>query len=101
MASELRVFVDADVIFAGAASPSEHSASNVILRMAEITLIKAMTSAQAITEVELNLTKKLPTKLPEFQQIVSRSLVVVDSPKFEIRHHHLKIPKKPLSSSYK
>jgi hypothetical protein len=47
MASKLNVFVDADVIFAGAASPSEYSASNVVLRMAEITLINAITSAQA------------------------------------------------------
>ena len=36
--SKPRVFVDADVLFAGAASPSEHGASFVVLRMAEITL---------------------------------------------------------------
>ena len=30
-----RIFVDADVLFAGASSPNEHSASLVILRMAE------------------------------------------------------------------
>ena len=32
-----RIFIDADVLFAGAASPNEHSASLVILRMAGIT----------------------------------------------------------------
>ena len=83
MASKLNVFVDADVIFAGAASPSEYSASNVVLHMAEVTLINAITSAQAITEVERNLTEKLPAILPEFRQIVSRSLKVVDIPKPE------------------
>jgi hypothetical protein len=36
---KLRVFVDADVIFAGSAAPSEHSASHVVLRMGEITLL--------------------------------------------------------------
>ncbi len=39
-----RVFVDADVLFAGSASPSEHSASLVVLRLAEITLIEALAS---------------------------------------------------------
>ncbi len=34
---EIRVFFDSDVIFAGAASPNEYSASLVLLRMAEIT----------------------------------------------------------------
>ena len=37
-----RVFVDVDVLFAGAAAPSEHGASLTILRMAEITLIEAL-----------------------------------------------------------
>ena len=35
-----RVFVDSDVLFAGAASGAEHGASLVVLRMAEITLIE-------------------------------------------------------------
>ncbi len=59
-----RVFVDADVLFAGAALPSEHSASLVILRLAEITLLDAMASQQVITEAERSLREKLPDKLP-------------------------------------
>ncbi len=47
-----RVFVDADVLFAGAASPREYGASLVILRMAEITLIDAVTCHQVTIEVE-------------------------------------------------
>lgn len=47
-----RVFVDADALFAGAAAPSEHAASLVVLRMAEITLIDAVTSQQVIGEVD-------------------------------------------------
>lgn len=39
-----RIFVDADGLFAGAASPSEHGASLLVLRMAEITLVEALTS---------------------------------------------------------
>jgi len=81
--SKVKVFVDADVIFAGSASPSEHSASNVILRMAEITLIDAVTSQQAITEAERNLALKLPGALPVFGLLVSRSLQITPSPTVE------------------
>ena len=75
-----RVFVDADVLFAGAASPSEHGASLVILRMAEITLIEAVASQQVVVEAERNLAEKLPGTLPAFRLIVSRCLRVVPDP---------------------
>lgn len=75
-----RVFIDADVLFAGAASPNEHSASNLILRMGELTLIEAMTSTQVITEAERNILAKLPKALPAFQLLASRCLRVVDDP---------------------
>jgi predicted nucleic acid-binding protein len=75
-----RIFIDADVLVAGAASPNEHSASNLLLRMAELTLIEAITSTQVITELERNLHDKLPKALPAFQLLVSRSLRVVADP---------------------
>lgn len=75
-----RVFVDADVLFAGAASGSEHGASLVLLRMAEITLIDAIASAQVIAEVERNLEGYLPGALPVFRQLVGRCLRVVPDP---------------------
>lgn len=75
-----RVFVDADALFAGAASPSDHGASLVVLRMAEITLIDAFTSRQVITEVERNLQVKLPPALPAFQMLVQRCLTIVPDP---------------------
>ena len=75
-----RVFVDADVLFAGAASPTEHGASLVVLRMAEITLIEAIASQQVITEAERNLAGYLPAVVPAFQALVSRWLQVVPSP---------------------
>ncbi|MBS1250707.1 MAG: hypothetical protein MAG431_02302 [Chloroflexi bacterium] len=81
--SKPRVFVDADVLFAGAASPTERGASLVTLRLAEITLIDALTSQQAIVEANRNLSEKLPHKLPEFRLIVSRCLQVVPDPKPE------------------
>ncbi len=75
-----RVFIDADVLFAGAAAPTEHGASLVILRMAEITLIEAVTSEQAIAEVERNLSAKMPAALPTFRLLVARCLRVVSDP---------------------
>ena len=76
-----RIFVDADVLFAGSASSSEYGASLVVLRMAEITLIEAITSQQVVTEVECNLRTKMPKALPAFQLLVSRCLQVVADPK--------------------
>jgi predicted nucleic acid-binding protein len=75
-----RVFVDADVLFAGSASPTEHGASLIILRMAEITLIEAITSQQVILEVERNLEEKIPKALPSFLMLVSRCLQVTPDP---------------------
>ena len=75
-----RVFVDADVLFAGAAAPSEQGASLVVLRLAEITLIDAVASRQVIDEVERNLAGKLPAALPSFHLIVHRCLCVVPDP---------------------
>jgi hypothetical protein len=75
--------VDADVLFAGAAAPSEHGASLTILRMAEITLIEALTCQQAISEAERNLAAKLPVALPAFRLIVSRCLQIVFDPTAE------------------
>lgn len=89
-----RIFIDADVLFAGAASPNEHSASNLILRMAELTLIEAITSTQVITEAERNLTEKIPKALPAFRLLVSRSLKIVEDPDpaLLVVHHGLADP---------
>jgi len=75
-----RVFVDADVLLAGAASPSEHGASLVVLRMAEITLIDAVVSEQVIAEAERNLAAYLPSALPAFRELVNRCLRIVSDP---------------------
>ena len=75
-----RVFVDADVLFAGAASPSQYGASLLILRLGELTLIDAVTSEQVVTEAERNLAAKMPHALPLFRLLVERALTVVPNP---------------------
>ena len=84
-----RVFVDADVIFAGAAAPTEHGANLTVLRMAEITLIEAITSQQAVTEAECNLEAKLPATLPMFRLSEENFLLWVRS---GARKEHLPRP---------
>ena len=74
------VFLDADVLFAGAAAPTEHRASHIVLTLGEMTLIECLTSTQVVTEVERNLGAKLPQKLPELRLLLSRSLKVVPDP---------------------
>jgi predicted nucleic acid-binding protein len=77
---KLLVFLDADVIFAGSAAPTEHSASNLVLQLGEIGLIECITSTQVTVEVERNLENKLPVKLPELRLIISRSVRIVPDP---------------------
>lgn len=72
--------MDADVLFAATALPSEHGAGLTILRMAEITLLDAMASEQVIVETERNLSAKLPATLPTFRLLVDRCLTVVPVP---------------------
>lgn len=85
---QLRVYIDADVLLASAASPSEHSAGQVVLGLSEITLIDAITSELAVEECERNLKAKLPDAISTFQVLVQRSVQVVPAPPKEIVHQH-------------
>ena len=79
-AEKVRVFIDADVLFAGAASPRDYSASSLILLLSELTLIEAITSEQAVREAERNLQKKVPQALPVFQFLIARAVTVTSQP---------------------
>lgn len=59
-----RVFVDANVLIAGADSRSD--ANHAVLKLAELELIQLVTSRQVLDEAERNLRKKLPRALPNF-----------------------------------
>jgi predicted nucleic acid-binding protein len=64
----LRIFIDADVLFAGSASPT--GASHLVLELAELGIIEAIVSDQVRREVERNLMAKLPAALPAFRALV-------------------------------
>jgi len=83
-----KVFIDADVLFAGSAAPSEHGASLVVLRMAEITLLEAYASQQVVVEVERNLGARLPQTLEAFRMILRRCLQIVPDPSPADLHAH-------------
>lgn len=82
-ATRPRIFIDADVLFAGAAGPSEYGASLVVLGLAEITLIEAVASRQVIIEAERNLKEKFPRALSTFSLLVDRCLDIVEDPSRE------------------
>ena len=74
-----RIFVDANVLIAGADSTS--GASNAILKLAEIGLFQLVVSRQVIEEAERNLRKKLPRALPNFAAQMARlRLEIVPDP---------------------
>lgn len=76
----LRVMVDADVLFAGAASPSDRSASTVVLRLSDLTLVEGLASDQIVAEAERNLADKVPGAVPALRALVATSLRVVPDP---------------------
>ena len=64
----MRIFCDADVLIAGAAST--RGASHILLQLSELTLIACLTSPRAIQESERNLAVKLPRAVPPFRRIL-------------------------------
>jgi len=64
----LRVCIDADALFAGAASAT--GASHLILQLGELGVIELGVPEQAVIEAERNLRAKLPAALPAFRTMV-------------------------------
>lgn len=75
---QLSIFCDADVLIAGAASTT--GASHLVLQLAELTLVKCLTSQYAVNEAERNLAAKLPAALAPFQLILKAAVTIVPPP---------------------
>lgn len=71
----VRVFCDADVLIAGAASTK--GASHILLQLSELTLIDCVTSPTAIAEAERNIAAKLPAASSAFRKILAAAVDVV------------------------
>ena len=72
--------VDADVLFAGSASPSDRSASTVVLRLSDLTLIDGVASEQVVAEAEKNLREKVTEAVPTFHELVGACVRIVSDP---------------------
>ena len=71
----VRVFCDADMLIAGAAST--RGASHVLLQLSELTLIDCVSSPAAIAEAERNIAAKLPAASSAFRKILAAAVDVV------------------------
>jgi predicted nucleic acid-binding protein len=77
-----RIFVDANVLIAGANSQS--GASNAVLKMAEVGLFQLVVCTQVLDEAERNLRRKLPRALPNFAaQLARLRLEILPDPAVE------------------
>jgi predicted nucleic acid-binding protein len=65
-----RIFVDANVLIAGADSRS--GASNAVLQLAEVGLFRLVASRQVLDEAERNVRKKLPRALPNLVALLAQ-----------------------------
>ena len=82
--------LDSSALFAGVASPT--GAARVLLLLAETGRIRLTISDQVLVETERALTRKLPSALPAFQQVLHSSQVRrVNDPTQEavVMHHDL------------
>lgn len=77
---EPRIFLDADILFAGGALPSKFGASYVLLRMGEYTLLDCITPVQAVVEAERNLAKKLPNRVFQLRSIIEQCVQLCPIP---------------------
>lgn len=84
--TSLLVYLDADVLIAGAASPNDYSAAQVACTLSEITLLEAMTSSLAMTECRRNIEAKFERHsevIERFDDLVRRAVTVVEAPSSE------------------
>lgn len=74
-----KVYIDADVLLAAAAST--RGASHIIVKLSELTIIAGVISEAVPIEVERNLLAKLPAALPAYRVLLqSAKLRIVPSP---------------------
>lgn len=71
----VRVFCDADVLIAGAAST--RGASHILLQLSELTLIDCVSSPTAIAEAERNIAAKLAGAASAFRKILAVAVDVI------------------------
>jgi predicted nucleic acid-binding protein len=79
----LRVFLDADVLFAAAASSSPTSASRTVIEIGRNGHIECISSTQAIAEADRNIGRKRPAALATLRMLLGFAIHVVPDPERE------------------
>ena len=75
------IYLDADVLFAGAASAQ--GASYALLLLGELGIVAAYTAAQAVREAERHLQTKVPAAVPELRRAVASAIHLLPDPRAE------------------
>ena len=73
-----KIFFDADALIAGSASKA--GSSFILLQLCELNILHGLSSSQVVEECRVNIQKKLPEAEHIFEQIVERSLEVLENP---------------------
>jgi hypothetical protein len=76
----LKAYVDADVLFRAATASHNYTASVVLLRLSEFTLIDLVTAVHAVDEAVHALERYLPERTAILLQLIARSIRTVDDP---------------------
>lgn len=76
----IRVFLDADVLIAGATSSTDFAASLILVRLGEINVIEVVCSEQVVMEVQQTLKEKIPGAVKSFKSLVKHSIKVTPDP---------------------
>lgn len=76
-----KVFFDSDALMAGSAS--HRGAAYILLQLSELGLLNGFISQKVIDECLKNLHIKLPDAVPNFEQIISHAVTVLENPSGE------------------
>ena len=96
---DLRAFVAADVLLAGAVSPTAHPSVATLLTLSEVKLIDAVTSRLVVRDVTRALHRACPAAVPLFSALADRCVRVVPDPSAkELRVHRGEVDEPDLSA---
>lgn len=78
--NRLKVYVDADVMFRAATAIHSRTGTYVLLRLADLTLIEAVTSIHTVDEAVNALGRYLPDQVPRLLELIGTAIVVNEAP---------------------
>lgn len=80
MSQMLRLYIDADVLFRAVTRSHQQTAAYVVLKLADLTLVEAITAHYAFHEALRNLQDHSPSGVAELLELAGKSLQIVANP---------------------